>query len=83
MALPSGDQLKPPTVKLPFVRRRVFFDSTSMVHRWETRWSSSTISKSPYFLSRSFDGSGFGSIIVNAICLPSGDQSKEPTPSLS
>ena len=27
-------------------------------------------------MSRSFHGSGFGSVIVNAICLPSGDQSK-------
>ncbi len=83
MALPSGDQSKPPTVKSPFVRRFVFFDSTSITQRCERRWSSSTSSNSPYFLSRSFHASGFGSVMVKAICLPSGDQAKEPTPSSS
>ena len=81
MALPSGDQSKLPTVKLPFVRRLVFFDSTSTVQSWLRRWSSSTLSNSPYFLSRSFQPSGFGSIIVKAICFPSGDQANAPTPS--
>ena len=36
---------------------------------------------SPYFLSGSFAASGFGSVIVKAIFLPSGDHSKPPTPS--
>jgi len=83
IALPSGDQSKPPTVKFPFVRRFVFFDSTSITQRCERRWSPSTNSNSPYFLSRSFHDSGFGSVIVKAICLPSGDQAIEPTPSSS
>ncbi len=34
-------------------------------------------------MSRSFQASGFGSIIVKAICFPSGDQANAPTPSSS
>ena len=34
---PSGDQSKPPTVKSPFVRRFVFFDSTSITQRCVSR----------------------------------------------
>ena len=53
-----------------------FFDSRSMTHRCVRRWSASTISNSPYFLSRSFAASDFGSAFVKAICLPSGDHAK-------
>ena len=64
MRAPSGDQSKLPTVKSPFVRRFVFFDSTLTTHRCDRRWSASTISNSPYFLSRSRQLSLFGSATV-------------------
>ena len=85
-SMPSGDQSKLPTVNAPLVSRRALAGagrpgSTSMTCRCVIRQSWSTTSNSPYFLSRSLWASLFGSVIVNAMALPSGDHANEPTPS--
>ena len=81
MLFPSGDHAKLPTVNAPEVSDFVDFDWTSMVQRCDIRWSWSTTSNSPYFLSRSFTAALLGSVAVYAIVLPSGDHAKPPTPS--
>ena len=81
MLLPSGDQAKLPTVNAPLVSRRDARVTRSMTNKCVIRWSCSTIWNSPYFFSRSLIDSAFGSVAVQAMLLPSGDQAKRVTPS--
>jgi len=78
MARPSGDQSEAADSEAAFVRRFVFFDSTSTTQRCVTRWILVDHLELAVTSCRGPSRFGLRSVIVKAICLPFRRPGKRP-----